>query len=254
MLLYMHARAINQNVTQTKNPPQHFLSPPSPTASKPDFSMTPADHQGSGLSLRPTTQETGRRVPVATTAPPINVLNHHHPLHRDPGRHQDLYSRGSEAQSGSSPTSSSLRDVSGQKAVDSRRTLVMQPPSKFTSTPTNTPTEVPHPTTVASSSAEATRGNKELRQDEEGTTTTTITTTTIITTMQSPGKSDNSNMVCSCACSSVVHIEYLNINNIINSEFNIQMINMGRISKFIKLNNRDTRTHKFAVWSFSATI
>lgn len=188
MLLYMHAWAIAVNVAHTKNPPQHF-SFPSPTASEPDFSMTPADHQGSGPSLRPTTQETGRRLPVATTAPPINVLNHHHPLHRNLGRHQDLYSRGSEAQSGSSPTSFSLRDVSGQRAADSRRTPVVQPPTKFTSTPTNTPAEVPHPTTVASSSAEATRESKEPSLDDEGTTTTTITTTTIITTMQSPGKS-----------------------------------------------------------------
>lgn len=199
MLLYMHAWAIAENVTWTENPSQHF-SFSSPTASEPDFSMTPADHQGSGPSLRPTTQETGRRVPVATTAPPLNVLNHHHPLHRDPGRHQDLYSRRSEAQSGSSPTSSSLRDVSSQRAADSQRSLVVQPPTKFTSTLTNTPTEVPHPTTVAASSAEATRESKEPRLDEEGTTTTTITTTTIITTMQSPGKSDVSTPVCSRNC------------------------------------------------------
>lgn len=156
-------------------------------ASEPDFSMTPADHQGSGPSLRPTTQETGRRLPIATTAPPINVLNHHHPLHRDPGRHQALYSRGPEAQSGSSPTSSSLQDGSDQRAADSRRTLVVQPPpAKFTSTPTNTPPEVPHPATVASSAVEAAKESRDPRLDEEETTTTTITTTTIITTMQSP--------------------------------------------------------------------
>lgn len=163
--------------------------------------MTPADHQGSGPSLRPTTQETGRRLPIATTAPPINVLNHHHPLHRDPGRHQALYSRGPESQSGSSPTSSSLQDASDQRAADSRRTLVVQPPpAKFTSTPTNTPPEVPHPATVASSAVEAAKESRDPRLDEEETTTTTITTTTIITTMQSPGKSDVSSQVCPRAC------------------------------------------------------
>lgn len=163
--------------------------------------MTPADHHGSAPSLRPTTQETGRRLPIATTAPPINVLNHHHPLHRDPGEHQALYSRGSEAQSGSSPTSSSLQDVSNQRAADSRRTLVVQPPlAKFTLTLTNTPPEVSHPTTVASSAAEAAKQSRDPWVDAEETTTTTITTTTVITTMQSPGKSDVSSLVCPCAC------------------------------------------------------
>lgn len=198
----------------------HFSSS-SLTASEPDFSMTPADHQGSGPSLRPTTQEMGRRVPVATTAPPINVLNHHHPLHRDPDRHQDLYSRGSEAQSGSSPTSSSLRDVSGQRAAGSWGTVVVQPSTKFTLAPTNTPTEVPHPTTVASSPAEASRESTEPRLDEDGTTTTTITTTTVITTVQSPGRSNVSTLLCFCACwiqNSLIILSDLRLySNIINN-------------------------------------
>lgn len=182
-------------------------------ASEHGLSITPADHQESGAGLHPTTQETGRRLPVATTAPPVNVLNHH-PLYRDPGRHQALM--GPHRQAGyfedsggsytrSKPTFSPSQDSSDQKASGKstessnvQTTLVLQPSAATSNAPVSTTTAVPvvvvpQRTTFAPSAA---GGNKDLRPDEEETTTSTITTTTVITTMQSPGKSVVSSLVC----------------------------------------------------------
>lgn len=184
-------------------------------ASEHGLSITPADHQESGAGLHPTTQETGRRLPVATTAPPVDVLNHH-PLYRDPGRHQALMgphrqagyfedSGGSNTQSISKPTFSPSRDSSDQRASGKstessnvQTTLVVQPSAATSNanTPVSTTTavlKIPQRTTFAPSAA---GGNKDLRPDEEETTTSTITTTTVITTMQSPGKSAVSSRVC----------------------------------------------------------
>lgn len=183
-----------------QNPPKHicfcFVA-----ASEHGLPITPADHQESGAGLHPTTQETGRRFPVATTAPPVDVLNHH-PLYRDPGRHRQTGyfedSGGSNTQYSSKPTFSPSRDSSAQRASGKStespniQTTVAVQPSAATSkanTPVLTTTavlKIPQRTTFAPSAA---GGNKDLRPDEEETTTSTITTTTVITTMQSPGKS-----------------------------------------------------------------
>lgn len=152
---------------------------------------------------------------MATTAPPVNVLNHH-PLYRNPGRHQALMgphrqagyfedSGGSNTRSSSQPTFSPSRDSSYQRASGKstessnvQTTLVLQPSAATSNAnaPVSTTTavlKVPQRTTFTPSAA---GGNKDLRPDEEETTTSTITTTTVITTMQSPGKSAVSSLVC----------------------------------------------------------
>ncbi|XP_032382948.1 seizure protein 6 [Etheostoma spectabile] len=53
------------------------------SASEDVLSLTPGGPAESGARLYPTTQDTGRRPPVVTTAPPVNVPNHH-PLYRNP--------------------------------------------------------------------------------------------------------------------------------------------------------------------------
>lgn len=55
------------------------------------LSITRGSPPESGTSLYPTTQDTGRRLPVVTTAPPLNIPNHH-PLYRSPPQHQALLS------------------------------------------------------------------------------------------------------------------------------------------------------------------
>lgn len=152
---------------------------------------------------------------MATTAPPVDVLNHH-PLYRDPGRHQALVgprrqagyfedSGGSDTQSSPKPTFFPSRDSSDQRASGKsterssvQTTLVVQPSAATANanTPVSTTTaalKIPQRTAFAPSAAGR---NKDLRPDEEETTTSTITTTTVITTMQSPGKSAVSSLVC----------------------------------------------------------
>uniref|UniRef100_UPI003AAC8A51 seizure protein 6-like n=1 Tax=Centroberyx gerrardi TaxID=166262 RepID=UPI003AAC8A51 len=50
------------------------------------LSITPGSPPESGASLYPTSQDSGRRLPVVTTAPPPNIPNHH-PLYRSPPQH-----------------------------------------------------------------------------------------------------------------------------------------------------------------------
>lgn len=183
----------------------------SPTASEHGPSITPGDHHESGASLYPTTQDTGRRLPAATTAPPVNILNHH-PLYRNPPRHPGLISPhgqlsyfedggGSISRPGSQPTFSTSLDSSGKRASDEstersnmQTALVMKASAAAFHTHTPVPAtsvSMKNPEHAASihSAAAAGREKKDMRPDEEETTTSTITTTTIITTMQSPGES-----------------------------------------------------------------
>ncbi|KAI3353932.1 hypothetical protein L3Q82_005132 [Scortum barcoo] len=57
------------------------------SASEDGLSITPRGPPKNGASLCPTTQDTGRRLPVVSTAPPVNVPNHH-PLYRNLPQHQ----------------------------------------------------------------------------------------------------------------------------------------------------------------------
>ncbi|XP_034460164.1 seizure protein 6 homolog isoform X1 [Hippoglossus hippoglossus] len=57
------------------------------SASEDAQSITPGGPLESRASLYSTTQDTDRRLPVVTTAPPLNILNHH-PLYRNPPQHQ----------------------------------------------------------------------------------------------------------------------------------------------------------------------
>lgn len=169
------------------------------------LSITPGGHVESGASLYPTTQGTGRRLPVVTTAPPLNVPNHH-PLYRNAPQHQALLSPhgqpyyfedsgGSSSQPGfSTPPSRTPPDDGDKRASDEsaessnmHTTLVMH--TLAATSHSNTPVQTTSTTTTGTDVARQRQPG--LKQnDEEETTTTTITTTTVITTMQSPGNSD----------------------------------------------------------------
>lgn len=74
----------------TQHPSNHIyysLSFSAASASEDGLSITPGGPPESRASLCPTTQDTGRRLPVVSTAPPVNVPNHH-PLYRNPPQHQ----------------------------------------------------------------------------------------------------------------------------------------------------------------------
>lgn len=184
-------------------------------ASEDDLSITPGGPPESGASLYPTTQDMGRRLPIVTTAPPVNVPNHH-PLYRNPPhqvpigpRAQPNYFEDSKLPS-SHPTFSTLASQtllgnSGERAShDSAESSNMQTTlgmnTSAATSQSNTPAPVtsvvlqPEPAATIPSAATAAREedvvrpnrpglkhNVRLGSDEE-------TTTTIITTMQSPGK------------------------------------------------------------------
>lgn len=74
----------------TQHPSNHIyysLSFSAASASEDGLSITPGGAPESRASLCPTTQDTGRRLPVVSTAPPVNVPNHH-PLYRNLPQHQ----------------------------------------------------------------------------------------------------------------------------------------------------------------------
>lgn len=207
--LHLHAQVITECVVSINiHPNKSVILFHSLSASEHGLSITPGDHQESGASLYPTTQDTGRRLPVATTAPSINVLNHH-PLYRNPPRHQAPLgphshpnyfedSGGSSSRPGSQPTFSTSLDSSDKRASDEsaestnmQTTLVMQASASHANTPVPATSAVlkdPERAAIIPSAATAARENKDVRPDEEETTTSTITTTTIITTMRSPGE------------------------------------------------------------------
>uniref|UniRef100_A0A3B5A2A6 Seizure related 6 homolog n=1 Tax=Stegastes partitus TaxID=144197 RepID=A0A3B5A2A6_9TELE len=180
------------------------------SASEDSPSITPRGTPESGANLYPTTQDTGRRLPMITTAPPINVPNHH-PLYRNPPQHQAPLgphgqshyfedSGGPNSQStfskmpSGTPLDNSNKGASDQSAESSnmQATLTMHALAAAFHSNTHVPVSStvlkdPEHSTVIPSAATAARA-KDVRpgSDEEETTTTTITTTTIITTMQSP--------------------------------------------------------------------
>lgn len=171
----------------------------------------------SRASLYPTTQDMGRRPPVVTTIPPLNVPNHH-PLYRNAPQHQaplgphgrPYYfedSGGSSSQpTFSAPPSRTPLDDGGERASDEsaessnmQTTFVMHTlaATSHSNTPvqtTSTDLKDPEHTAIIPSAATA-AGKKDVvrpdqpglkHNDEEEMTTTTITTTTVITTVQSP--------------------------------------------------------------------
>lgn len=186
-------------------------------ASEDGLSITPGGPAESGASLYPPTQDTDRRLPVVTTAPPLNVPNHH-PLYRNAPQHQtplgphgQPYYFEDSGGSSSQPTLSALPsgnplDEGDERASDesaessNMQTTLMHTlaATSHSNTPVQTTSTVlkdPEHTAIIPSAANA-AGEKDVvrpdlpglkQNDEEETTTTTITTTTVITTMQSPG-------------------------------------------------------------------
>ncbi|XP_019116232.2 seizure protein 6 homolog isoform X1 [Larimichthys crocea] len=196
------------------------------SASEDGLSITPGGPPESGASLYSTTQDTGRRLPVVTTASPVNVPNHH-PLYSNPPQHRPLFGPHSqpnyfEDSGGSSPHPSSQPTFStspngtplgnGDKRASDEST---ESSNMQTTLVMHTLAATSHPDTpgpvssavlkdlehaaIIPSAVPAAREEDEGRPDqlgpkqdvrpagdEEETTTTTITTTTIITTMQSP--------------------------------------------------------------------
>ncbi|XP_005750412.1 seizure protein 6 homolog isoform X2 [Pundamilia nyererei] len=173
-------------------------------ASEDSLSITP----GGIPNLYPTTQDTDRRLPVVTTAPPINILNHH-PLYRNPPqnqvhpgpRGQAKYledSGGSSSQLSTSPSRRTLDnsderisdetpESSNMQATLSIHALATTSLSSALLPVTGRVLKGPKHSTIMTSSDTAAREKVAgAGSDEEETTTTTITTTTIITTMQSP--------------------------------------------------------------------
>lgn len=158
------------------------------------LSITPGVHPDGGDSLYPTTQDSGRRHPVATTAPSINILNHH-PLYRNPPRYlvplgpdrQPGFfkdSEGSSSRTGSSqPTFSALLDDSDASEESTEMYQAHQASAAISHANTPIPT-----TSGAPGRAVVTLSAGRTGSNEEETTTSTITTTTIITTMPSPGE------------------------------------------------------------------
>ncbi|XP_023284251.1 seizure protein 6 homolog isoform X1 [Seriola lalandi dorsalis] len=186
------------------------------SASGDALSITPGGPPENGASLFSTTQDTVRRLPVVTTAPPLNVPNHH-PIYRTPPQRQaSLGPHGQpnyfEDSGGSSPPPSFSHslDRADKRASDENAggsnthvTLITHPPAATSHSITPVPAtravskDPEHAPIIPSAAAvrerDAARPDQPgLRRsvrpggDEEETTTTTITTTTIITTMQSP--------------------------------------------------------------------
>lgn len=198
------------------------------SASEDSLTITPGGALESGASLQLTTQDTDRGLPAVTTAPPVNVPNHH-PLYRNPLQHQVLLgphsqpkhfedSGGASKHPSSQPTSSASPhgtplDNSDKRASEEtaessnmQTTFVMH--ALAATSHSNTPLPLtsvvikdPEHAAVSPYTAAAAGEKNEERPDQPGlkhnaspgnnekeTTTTTITTTTIITTMQSPGK------------------------------------------------------------------
>ncbi|KAG8002306.1 Seizure protein 6-like protein [Nibea albiflora] len=202
------------------------ISAPNASASEDGLSITPGGPPESGASLYSTTQDTGRRLPVVTTASPVNVPNHH-PLYSNPPQHRPLFSPhsqpnyfedsgGSSSHPSSQPTFSTSpngtplgnadKRASGESTESSsmQTTLVMHTLAATSHSDTPDPVSsavlkdleraafLPSAVSAAREEDEGRPDQPGLKQDvrpasdEEETTTTTITTTTIITTMQSP--------------------------------------------------------------------
>ncbi|KAM7399866.1 hypothetical protein PAMP_019107 [Pampus punctatissimus] len=182
-------------------------------ASEDGLSITPRGPAESGASLFPTTQDTGRRLPVVTTAQPLNIPNHH-PLYRNAPQHQaPLSTHGQpyyfEDSGGSSsqptfftlPSRTPLDDGDERASDESAESSNMHMHTLAATSHSNTPIQTtsivlkdPEHSAIIPSAATA-AGEKDVvrpdqpglkQHDEEETTTTTITTTTVITTMQSP--------------------------------------------------------------------
>ncbi|CAB1412746.1 unnamed protein product [Pleuronectes platessa] len=174
-------------------------APAWPTSASEDArSITPGGPPESRASLYSTTQDTDRRLPVVTTASPLNILNHH-TLYRNPPQHQAPF--------GPHVQPNYFEDNRESSSHPSTRTSPTVPSGTAYSTPHNanerasaTRVVVKDPGHVSTiTSAAATKENHVVRPDqpglrpnvrpgrnEEETTTTTITTTTVITTMQNP--------------------------------------------------------------------
>lgn len=159
-----------------------FHSSFSPSASD-GPSISPGNLPESPTGLHPMVPS-----PVATTAPPVNLLNHHS-TYRRPQGHQGPFSpqrphypgdggglgSWSGSWSGSRPNFSTVRE---QDATP--------PPSESSSTAAPATSAV---STEANADDRNQRRKRRSGRDEEETTTSTITTTTITTTVQSPGES-----------------------------------------------------------------
>lgn len=179
-------------------------------ASEGSLSITPGGTQESRANLYPTTQDTDRRFPVVTTAPPINILSHH-PFYKTPPEHQvqlgphgqpnyleDSGGSSSQHTFSTSPPRTPLDNSDKRTSDESAESSNMQTSLSIHTLATTSHSSVPLPVTsrvlkdpehsvVVTSTATAARKNVAgPGSDEEETTTTTITTTTIITTMQSP--------------------------------------------------------------------
>ncbi|XP_039633933.1 seizure protein 6 isoform X2 [Perca fluviatilis] len=178
------------------------------SASEDVLSLTPGGPAESGAGLYPTTQDTGRRPPIVTTAPPVNFPNHH-PLYRNPpqrphGQPNYFEDSGLSSSQPSFPPLSYPLDHGEKRASDesagssNMQTTLVKCASAATSH-SNTPSPVtsmglkdPEDAAgVPSSAAAAARegdverpGQPGLEHNGEETTTTTITTTT--TTTHSP--------------------------------------------------------------------
>lgn len=134
--------------------------------------------QESGASLFPSTQDPSRRAPVVTTAPPLNLPNHH-TLYGSPPQPQSPV--GSYSQLHYFQDSGGFRPTSQTPPASDR--------GSKTSSHDNTEKQTLGATSYSSYTDRTETGESlslKPGNDEEETTTTTITTTTIITTMQSP--------------------------------------------------------------------
>ncbi|XP_068568738.1 seizure protein 6 homolog [Cebidichthys violaceus] len=167
-------------------------------------SITQGSPPESEARLYPTTQDTGRRLLVVTTVPPVNVPNHH-PLYRNPLQRpqgQPNYFEDSRLTSSQRTFSTLPSGVSDESAEISnvQTTLVMHAlaatslsntPVPVTSVAAERAASIPSAAGTAAKEKDVVRpGQPGLKHsvrpgsNEETTTTTTITTT-IITTMQS---------------------------------------------------------------------
>ncbi|XP_051814110.1 seizure protein 6 [Acanthochromis polyacanthus] len=176
------------------------------SASEDSTSITSGGPPESGANLYPTTQNTGRMLPTITTAPPINVPNHH-PLYRNPPQHQaplgphgqSHYFEDSGGSTFSKMPSGTPLDKNNKISLDkSAESSNMQATHTMHALTTafHSDTHVPvsstvlkdpeHSTIIPATATFAREIAIRPGRDEEETTTTTITTTTIITTMQSP--------------------------------------------------------------------
>lgn len=134
---------------------------------------------------------------MATTAPPVNILNHH-PLYRNPPRHpaplgpdrQPGFFKdggGSSSRTGSSqPTFSPLPD--SEESAEMYHAHQASAAVSHVNTPIPATSGGPGRAAVRQNAEPGPKQSGRPSSDEEETTTSTITTTTIITTMQSPGE------------------------------------------------------------------